>query len=80
MSRKHSVTEHEVEEVLLEIPPFVEARRHRDFPGRTVFSGATRHDRWLAVVCEDWKEAGCRYLKPITAFEPEDGDAYWRRQ
>ena len=32
------------------------------------------------VVCEDRKEAGIRYLKPITAFEPEAGEAYWRHQ
>ena len=77
---KHGITEEEVEQVLFEVPPFVEARRHSDFPNRTVFWGATRFDRWLVVVCEDWKEGKERYLKPITAFEPEEGEDYWRRQ
>jgi len=80
MAAKHGVTEQEVLQVLLEIPPFLEARRHRDFPDRTVFWGATRADRWLVVVCEDWTEGGKRYLKPITAFQPDEGHAYWRRQ
>lgn len=80
MSIKHGVTKKEVEEVIFEVPPFVEARRHKNFPNRTVFWGATRHDRWLMVVCEDWTEKGERYLKPITAFEPDEGEAYWRRQ
>jgi hypothetical protein len=33
----NNVTEAEVEEVLLEIPPEVEAKRHKDHPGRTCF-------------------------------------------
>jgi hypothetical protein len=78
MQEKHRVEKHEVEEVLLEIPPFVEAKRSREHKGRTFFWGATRHDRWLFVVCEDWKEGGKRYLKPITAFEPTNGVEYWR--
>jgi hypothetical protein len=45
-----------------------------------LFWGATRGDRWLFIVCEDWEENGVRILKPITAFEPEEGEAYWRRQ
>ncbi len=73
----HGITEDEVEEVLFEVPPYVEARRHRDHPNRTVFWGATRNDRWLFVVCEDWKEGNIRYLTPITAFEPVEGRAYW---
>jgi len=80
MKEKHNVTEEEAEQVLLEVPLMVEARRHGNWPGRTVFWGATRHDRWLVVVCEDRQEEGIRYLKPITAFEPDDGEAYWRRQ
>jgi uncharacterized DUF497 family protein len=80
MAEKHGVTIREVEEVLLQIPPHVEARRNREYPDRTVFWGATRHDRWLVVVCEDWKKDGKRFLKPITAFEPDDGEEYWRRQ
>jgi hypothetical protein len=76
----NGVTEEEVEEVLLELPPEVEAKRNNDNPGRTCFWGATRADRWLFIVCEDWREQGTRYLKPITAFEPEDGETYWRRQ
>lgn len=79
MAEKHGVEEREVEEILLEIPPVVEAKRHRDSPGRTMFWGATRQDRWLVVVCEDWLEDGLRHLQPITAFEPDDGEAYWRR-
>jgi uncharacterized DUF497 family protein len=78
--QKHGVTREEVEQVLLEIPPMVEARRDHNHPERTLFWGATRTDRWLFIVCEDWKENGIRILKPITAFEPEEGEAYWRRQ
>ena len=29
---KHGITEREVEEVIFEVPPYVEARRHRDTP------------------------------------------------
>ena len=76
----HNVTEGEVEEVLLEVPPDVEAKRHRDFPNRTIFWGATRDGRWLFVSCEDWSHRGKRYLKPITAFEPEEGEEYWSQQ
>lgn len=79
MEEKHHVTEQEVEEVLLESPPLVEAKRHPDFPERTLFWGATRLDRWLFVACEDWTEGGVRHLKPITAFEPTDGEAYWKK-
>ena len=75
----HGVTEQEVEEVLFEVPPFVEGRRHPEHPNRTVFWGATRFKRWIFVVCEDWTEAGVRYLKPITAFEPSEGLEYWER-
>lgn len=78
MLQKHGVTKAEVEQVLFEIPPCVEAKRSRHYPGRTVFWGATRADRWLIVVCEDWKRRARRLLKPITAFEPEDGERYWR--
>ena len=70
---KHRVTEEEVEQVLFEVPPHVEARRHADHENRTVFWGATRYDRWIVVVCEDWNEGGTRFLRPITAFEPEEG-------
>ena len=76
---KHGITEEEVEQVILEVPPFVEARRHRDHPDRTVFWGATRGDRWIVVVCEDWQQGDIRYLRPITAFEPEEGLEYWER-
>ncbi len=75
----HGVTEAEVEQVLLEIPPCVEAKRHPDFPNRTLFWGATRWDRWLFIVCQDWTENGVRHLMPITAFEPEEGIQYWER-
>lgn len=70
----HRTTEQEVEQVLFEIPPFVEAKRHPNHPNRTIFWGATRNDRWIFIVCEDGKEGNTRYLRPITAFEPE-GDA-----
>lgn len=76
----HGVTPAEVEEVLFEVPPAVEAKRHPDHPGRTIFWGATRAGRWLFVACEDWTTAGQRHLKPITAFEPDDGRAYWDDQ
>jgi uncharacterized DUF497 family protein len=74
----HSVSKAEVEQVLFEMPPIVEAKRSRQHPDRTLFWGATRADRWLLVVCEDWTEDEIRYLKPITAFTPDDGEAYWR--
>jgi hypothetical protein len=77
---QHDLTEQEVEEVLLEVPPEVEARRHPDYPERTIFWGATRKGRWLFVSCVDWRDGNKRYLKPITAFEPEEGMAYWREQ
>ena len=48
----HGISEQEVEEVLFELPPFVEAKRHKEFPNRTVFWDATRLDRWLIVVCD----------------------------
>lgn len=76
----NGVTEEEVEEVLLEVPPYVEARRHRDYPDRTIFWGATRAGRWLFISTMDTIESGRRVLTPITAFEPQDGDEYWRRQ
>ena len=65
---KHHITEREVEQVLLEVPPYVEARRHPDHPNRTAFWGATRFDRWLIVVCEDWVDGERRLLRPITAL------------
>lgn len=76
----HDVTEEEVEEVLLEVPPEVEAKKHKEHPDRTIFWGATRAGRWLFVVCEDVRVGGKRILKPITAFEPDDGETYWRDQ
>lgn len=75
---RHNVTKQEVEEVLFEIPPVVQAKRSRQYPDRTLFWGSTRHDRWIFVVCEDWTEDRVRYLKPITAFEPDEGEQYWR--
>jgi uncharacterized DUF497 family protein len=75
---KHHVTKEEVEQVLFEIPPVVQAKRSAQYPERTLFWGATRRDRWLFVVCEDWTEGALRYLKPITAFEPDEGEQYWR--
>lgn len=73
----HGITEEEIEQVIFEIPPFVEARRHPDHPNRTIFWGATRTDRWIFIVCEDWSKGDIRYLRPITAFEPEEGRDYW---
>lgn len=75
----HGVSEAEVEQALFEIPPYVEAKRHPDFPNRTLFWGATQWDRWLLIVCQDWTENGIRYLIPITAFEPEQGVKYWEK-
>ena len=80
MLERHGVTKQEVAEVLLEVPPYVESRRHPDHPNRTLFWGATRQDRWLFVVTEDWTEKGQRYLKPITAFEPDEDEMYWRNR
>jgi hypothetical protein len=76
----HDITKEEVEEVLFEIPPEVEVKRHPDVPDRTIFWGATRKGRWLFISCEDWQESGMRILKPITAFEPDEGRAYWDQQ
>ena len=76
---QHGIFEQEVEEVLLQIPPHVEAKRSPDHPERTLFWGATKHDRWIFVSCEDWREGETRFLKPITAFEPDDGEAYWNQ-
>lgn len=78
IATKHQVTRDEVEQVLLEIPPVVQAKRSGHYPERTLFWGATRQDRWIFVVCEDWTEGSIRYLKPITAFEPDEGECYWR--
>jgi uncharacterized DUF497 family protein len=78
--KKHGVTPEEVRQVILETPPMVESKRSRQHPERTLFWGATRADRWLFIVCEDWREGSNRILKPITAFEPEEGEAYWRQQ
>ena len=75
----HRISEREVEEVLLAILPHVEAKRSADEPNRTLFWGATRFDRWIFVVCEDWTEDDTRFLRPITAFEPADGVKYWER-
>lgn len=80
MREEHGVEEHEVEEVLFEVPPNVEARQHPEHPNRTIFWGATRSKRQLFIVCEDWTEGKTRYLKPITAYHPDDGQPYWRRQ
>ena len=74
----HGVTTEEVEQVIFEFPPYVEAKRHPEVPNKTLFWGATRNDRWLLVVCDDWNEGSTRYLKPITAFEPDEGEDYWR--
>jgi hypothetical protein len=75
---RHGVTKEEVEQVLFEVPPVVEAKRSREYPERTIFWEATRRDRWIFVACEDWSEGSTRYLKPITAFEPDEGERYWR--
>ena len=75
----HKITEQEVKQVLFEVPPFVEAKRHPDYPNRTIFWGASRNDRWIFIVCEDWTEGSTRYLRPITAFEPYEGREYWER-
>jgi hypothetical protein len=74
---QHRVSKSEVEEALLETPPEVEAKRHPEHPGRTIFWGATRGGRWLFISCDDWTDGGKRYLRPITAFTPDEGRAYW---
>ena len=79
MLERHCVTKDEVEEVLLFIPPMVEALRSREHPDRTLFWGATKQDRQLFISCEDKMVDGVRRLTPITAFEPPEGKAYWRR-
>lgn len=79
IAMQHDISEQDVEDVLLQVPPEVQAKRHPDHPERTIFWGATRWDRWLVVVCEDWTEKGNRFLKPITAFEPDE-ESYWERQ
>lgn len=79
MEQKHGVTEVEVEEVLLRVPPYVDAKRHREHPDRTAFWGATQQDRWLIVICIDEDTVDERTLTPITAFEPDDGEDYWER-
>lgn len=76
---EHHISEEEVEQMLFEVPPYVEARRYPDFPHCTIFWGATRLDRWLIVICEDWTEGHKRFLRPITAFEPEEGARYWEK-
>lgn len=77
---KHLVTKDEVEQVLMEVPPMVRAKRHREHADRTVFLGATRWDRWLFVCCIEREELdGTRVLVPLTAFEPEDPEDYWQR-
>jgi hypothetical protein len=73
----HGVTKDEVEEALFQCPPEVEAKQHPDYPGRTVFWGMTREGRWLFISCDDWEEGGTRFLRPITAFTPDEGRAYW---
>lgn len=79
MAREHNVQKHEVEEVLLMLPPEVEAKRSKTDPRKTYFWGATREGRWLFVACEDRREKNKRLLTPITAFEPDDGYEYWRQ-
>jgi len=79
MMIKHNVRKNEVEEVLLELPPEVEAKKPKDDSRKTYFWGATREGRQLFVVCEDRRQDDVRFLTPITAFEPDDGYAYWRR-
>ena len=76
---EHDVREEEVEQVLLQVPPRVEAKRSTEHPNRTLFWGAPRFDQWIFVVCEDRVDADTRFLKPITAFEPNDGVKYWER-
>src|SRR6266511_709223 len=44
----------------------------------TTFWGADqREGRRLFMVCDDWRVGGTRFLKPITAFTPSEGRAYW---
>jgi hypothetical protein len=68
MLREHDVKKHEVEEVLLELPPEVEAKRARDDSRKTYFWGATREGRWLFVACEDRRQGNRRFLTPHHSF------------
>ena len=77
ISSKHQVTKSEVEEVIFELPPEVQAKAHPDHPDRTIFWGCTREGRWIFIVCEDRMTAELRTLTPITAFEPDEGEEYW---
>lgn len=80
IEQEHGVSKCEVEQCLFQIPPEVESKRHRDHPNRVVFWGATKSDRWLFVACEEFWMEGERVLVPVTAFEPDEGRAYWERQ
>lgn len=79
IQQKHNVTEAEVEEVLLRIPPYVKAKRLMDKPERTAFWGATDCKRWLVVICDDFVADKVRCLQPNTAFEPDEDEEYWRK-
>ncbi len=78
MHQKHQVSEHEVREVLLEIPPTVECRHDPDHPERKLFFGATRKRRQLLVVCDVEHEGDTTILVPITAFDADETD--WRKK
>lgn len=77
MQEKHKITTAEVEEVIFETPPDVEAVRHPEFPERVAYWGATRQKRWMIVICEIKKQKNYYTLSPITAFEPDGGYEYF---
>ena len=77
---KHGVSQREVEECLLKMPPEVEMKRHDVTPQRLIFWGCTSQDRWLFIACDESFEDGVRVFTPVTAFEPDNGRDYWDGQ
>lgn len=78
MWERHQVSEQEVEEVILEMPPTVECKRDPDHPDRLLFLGATRKRRQLLVVCDVEGEGETKILVPITGFEADEKE--WRKK
>jgi hypothetical protein len=80
IEEKHGLTRSEVEDALYAGPPETEAKKKKENKNRTVFWGPTRLKKWVFIVCEDNMESKFRHLKPITAFIPDEGRAYWEEQ
>ena len=78
---KHGLTKEDVEDVIFGMPPDVEVRSQRSsHPGRLAFWGPTRWKRWIFISCEEIIDGKKRILRPITAFEPDEGRSYWEKQ